>query len=55
LVHRESSFSAIQIIPAPAKAGSTARECVRRRSGFVHVGDCSAICRFRMLGTPFSG
>jgi predicted nucleic acid-binding protein len=38
LVHRESSFSASQTTPAAAKAGSAARECVRRRSGFVHVG-----------------
>jgi hypothetical protein len=38
LVHRESSFSASQAIPAATKAGSPARECVCRRSGFVHVG-----------------
>ncbi|MGB6689242.1 MAG: nuclear transport factor 2 family protein [Terracidiphilus sp.] len=37
MVHRESSFSASQATPTAAKAGSTARGSVRRRSGFVQV------------------
>jgi hypothetical protein len=40
LVHREPSFSAKQTTPAAARAGSAARESVRRRSGFVQVGLC---------------
>jgi hypothetical protein len=43
LVHGESSFSASQTTPAAAKAGSAARESVRRRSGFVQVGLREAI------------
>ena len=37
MVHRESSFSVSQTIPAASKAGSATRGCVRRRSGFVQV------------------
>jgi hypothetical protein len=41
LVHRESSFSASQTTAeASPKADSGTRGSVRRRSGFVHVGQC---------------
>jgi hypothetical protein len=42
LVHRESS-SANQTTGAAANVGSAARERVRRRSGFVQVGQCLQI------------
>jgi hypothetical protein len=38
LVHRESSFSANQTIPAAPNVGLGTRGSVRRRSGFVQVG-----------------